>query len=208
MWRCPVRAPRELRSSRLLSLRELQEALRRRRHRQRADPSRRGQDHPRAKTSCAPTSPRKAARRRSARSAARTSSAGAGPNRRRRAFGSARSTRRSTARPTSTSGFAPSPPGRRSRTTGSSASRRVREGEAVSRSRARAAGVRGWWLGGVEVGRLHARVDNPWYPLTPGSSYGYQGDKDGEPSREVMTVTRRTKMIDGAPCVVVRTCST
>ncbi len=49
-----------------------------------------------------------------------------------------------------------------------------------------------------------ARVDNPWYPLTPGSTYVYQGVKDGEPSREVMTVTRRKKVIDGAPCVVIR----
>ncbi len=49
-----------------------------------------------------------------------------------------------------------------------------------------------------------ARVDNPWYPLTPGSTYVYQGVKDGEPSREVMTVTRRKKVIDGAPGVVVR----
>jgi hypothetical protein len=49
-----------------------------------------------------------------------------------------------------------------------------------------------------------ARVDNPWYPLTPGSTYVYQGVKDGEPSREVMTVTRRKKVIDGAPCVVIQ----
>ncbi|HEY8843124.1 MAG TPA: hypothetical protein VIM23_04395 [Gaiellaceae bacterium] len=49
-----------------------------------------------------------------------------------------------------------------------------------------------------------ARVDNPWYPLEPGSTYVYQGVKDGEPSREVMTVTRRTKVIDGAPCAVIR----
>jgi hypothetical protein len=49
-----------------------------------------------------------------------------------------------------------------------------------------------------------ARVDNPWYPLTPGSIYVYQGVKDGEPSREVMTVTRRKKVIDGAPCVVIQ----
>src|SRR6266516_8143536 len=48
-----------------------------------------------------------------------------------------------------------------------------------------------------------ARVDNPWYPLKPGSVYVYRGVKDGEPSREVMTVTHRTKTIDGAPCVVV-----
>ena len=49
-----------------------------------------------------------------------------------------------------------------------------------------------------------ARVDNPWYPLTPGSTYVYQGVKDGEPSREVMTVTRRKRVIDGAPCVVIQ----
>ncbi len=49
-----------------------------------------------------------------------------------------------------------------------------------------------------------ARVDNPWYPLKPGSTYVYQGVKDGEPSREVMTVTHRTKVIDGASCVVIQ----
>src|SRR5213593_1288515 len=51
--------------------------------------------------------------------------------------------------------------------------------------------------------RFSARVTNPWYPLLPGSVYVYRGVKDGEPSREVMTVTHRTKTIDGAPCVVV-----
>jgi len=49
-----------------------------------------------------------------------------------------------------------------------------------------------------------ARVDNPWYPLKPGSVYVYRGVKDREPAREVMTVTHRTRVIDGAPCVVVR----
>ena len=48
-----------------------------------------------------------------------------------------------------------------------------------------------------------ARVTNPWFPLRPGSVYRYRGIKDGEPSREVMTVTRRTKTVDGARCVVV-----
>ena len=49
-----------------------------------------------------------------------------------------------------------------------------------------------------------ARVDNPWYPLKPGSVYVYRGVKDREPAREVMTVTHQTRVIDGAPCVVVR----
>jgi len=48
-----------------------------------------------------------------------------------------------------------------------------------------------------------ARVDNPWYPLLPGSVYVYRGVKDGKPARDVLTVTRRTEVVDGAPCVVV-----
>jgi hypothetical protein len=48
-----------------------------------------------------------------------------------------------------------------------------------------------------------ANVTNAWFPLRPGSVYHYRGVKDGEPSREVMTVTHRTRTIDGAPCVVV-----
>ena len=48
-----------------------------------------------------------------------------------------------------------------------------------------------------------ANVTNPWFPLRPGSVYRYRGVKDGEPSREVMTVTHRMKTIDGARCVVV-----
>jgi hypothetical protein len=48
-----------------------------------------------------------------------------------------------------------------------------------------------------------ANVTNEWFPLRPGSVYRYRGVKDGEPSREVMTVTHRTTTVDGAPCVVV-----
>src|SRR5262249_7553823 len=49
-----------------------------------------------------------------------------------------------------------------------------------------------------------ARVDNPWFPLKPGTTYVYRGAKDGKSARDVLTVTRGTKTIDGAPCVVVR----
>ena len=48
-----------------------------------------------------------------------------------------------------------------------------------------------------------AYVDNAWFPLKPGSVYRYRGEKDGKPSRETLTVTRRTAVVDGAPCVVV-----
>jgi len=46
-------------------------------------------------------------------------------------------------------------------------------------------------------------VTNAWFPLQMGSVYRYRGVKDGEPSREVMTVTHRTRTIDGARCIVV-----
>jgi hypothetical protein len=49
-----------------------------------------------------------------------------------------------------------------------------------------------------------ARVDNPWFPLKPGTTYTYRGEKDGQPSREVLTVTHRTRVIDGVPCVVIQ----
>jgi hypothetical protein len=48
-----------------------------------------------------------------------------------------------------------------------------------------------------------ARVDNPWFPLRPGTTYVYVGVKDGKRARDVVTVTRRTKAVDGAPCVEI-----
>jgi hypothetical protein len=48
-----------------------------------------------------------------------------------------------------------------------------------------------------------ARVDNSWFPLTPGTTFVYRGEKDGEPSRELLTVTSLTKMIQGVRCTVL-----
>jgi hypothetical protein len=47
------------------------------------------------------------------------------------------------------------------------------------------------------------RVDNPWFPLKPGTRYVYVGSKDGQPSRDVLTVTHQTRVVDGVACVVV-----
>jgi hypothetical protein len=49
-----------------------------------------------------------------------------------------------------------------------------------------------------------ARVDNPWYPLLPGSVYVYQGVKGGQQSRDVLTVTHRTTKVDDVSCIVVQ----
>lgn len=48
-----------------------------------------------------------------------------------------------------------------------------------------------------------SRVDNPWFPLRPGTRYVYTGVKDGAPSRDVVTVLHATKTIEGVACVVV-----
>jgi hypothetical protein len=48
------------------------------------------------------------------------------------------------------------------------------------------------------------RVDNPWYPLLPGSVYVYRGEKDGKQSRDVLTVTHATRLVDHAPCAVIQ----
>ena len=47
------------------------------------------------------------------------------------------------------------------------------------------------------------RVTNPWFPLKRGAVYVYTGVKDGQPARDVVTVTDETKLIAGVPCAVV-----
>ena len=47
------------------------------------------------------------------------------------------------------------------------------------------------------------RTQNPWFPLVPGTRFVYQGMKDGEAARDVVTVTHRTKVIEGVRCTVV-----
>jgi hypothetical protein len=49
-----------------------------------------------------------------------------------------------------------------------------------------------------------AQVDNPWFPLVPGTRLMYRGVRDEGAAREVVTVTHRTRTIQGAPCRVVR----
>jgi hypothetical protein len=48
-----------------------------------------------------------------------------------------------------------------------------------------------------------AKIDNPWFPLKPGTTYRYAGIKDGRPSRDVVVVTHQVRTIQGAPCVAV-----
>jgi hypothetical protein len=51
--------------------------------------------------------------------------------------------------------------------------------------------------------RFVSQVDNPWFPLKPGTVYRYRGSKDGQPSNEVFTVAHGTQVIQGVRCTVV-----
>src|SRR4051794_25382115 len=46
-------------------------------------------------------------------------------------------------------------------------------------------------------------VTNPWFPLRPGTTFVYEGTKDGEHAVDVVTVTDDVKVIQGVRCVVV-----
>jgi hypothetical protein len=54
-----------------------------------------------------------------------------------------------------------------------------------------------------EPGQFAKRVDNPWFPLRPGTTYVYRGNKDGKRSRDVFKVTSATKLIQGIRATVV-----
>ena len=49
-----------------------------------------------------------------------------------------------------------------------------------------------------------SEVDNPFFPLTPGTRFFYEGTKDGEPTTDETTVTHDTKQILGVTTTVVR----
>jgi hypothetical protein len=48
-----------------------------------------------------------------------------------------------------------------------------------------------------------AGVTNPYFPLTPGTTYIYEGEDEGVPIRNETTVTHETTVIQGVTCIVV-----
>src|SRR5258705_6687719 len=50
---------------------------------------------------------------------------------------------------------------------------------------------------------FQTKVDNPYYPLVPGTVLKYSEKSDGETLENIITVTSDTKMIVGVKCVVV-----
>ena len=56
----------------------------------------------------------------------------------------------------------------------------------------------------VDPSRFEVPVANPWFPLEPGTVSIYRGREEGEHFRERVTVTSKTKVIEGVDTTVVR----
>ena len=50
---------------------------------------------------------------------------------------------------------------------------------------------------------VSANVDNPWFPLKPGTVLRYRGAKDGTPMTDLMTVSSKTRRVPGGRARVV-----
>lgn len=59
------------------------------------------------------------------------------------------------------------------------------------------------WPSNLEPGDFVGRVDNPWFPLKPGSRYRYKGHDGDERTVDVVKVTHRKKRILGVRATVV-----
>jgi hypothetical protein len=59
------------------------------------------------------------------------------------------------------------------------------------------------WPARLSPGDFVAHVDNPWFPLRPGSEYRYRGVKDRVKMVDVVKVTHRTKRILGVETTVL-----
>jgi hypothetical protein len=56
----------------------------------------------------------------------------------------------------------------------------------------------------IDPANFTTSIDNPYFPLKPGTRFIYEGTADGASSRDEMTVLAETKTIMGVECVVVR----
>ena len=52
-------------------------------------------------------------------------------------------------------------------------------------------------------GDFVATIDNPWFPLRPGTVLTSKGESDGTPATDIFRVTRRTKTIQGIKATVI-----
>jgi hypothetical protein len=60
----------------------------------------------------------------------------------------------------------------------------------------------------IDPANFVAPVDNPYFPLTPGTTYVFEGVRDGKGQRDAFAVTTETKVVMGITSVVVRDTAT
>ena len=56
----------------------------------------------------------------------------------------------------------------------------------------------------IDPANFVATIDNPWYPLLPGTTFHYRGTTGGEPTTDTYAVTTDTKVVAGVTCTVIR----
>jgi hypothetical protein len=64
--------------------------------------------------------------------------------------------------------------------------------------------IGGAYAPSIDASNFVTTIDNPYWPLRPGTTYRYEGTRGRTPQTDVEVVTRRTKQILGIPCTVVR----
>ena len=56
----------------------------------------------------------------------------------------------------------------------------------------------------IDPADFTAEITNPYFPLRPGTTYVYEGMRDGKPQHDEVVVTSDTRKILGVTCVVVQ----
>lgn len=74
---------------------------------------------------------------------------------------------------------------------------------AASMAEAASAGPGSAYQVSIDPSHFSATVDNLWFPLKPGTTYIYEGVKDGKKLVDKFAVTHDTKVVAGVECVVV-----
>jgi len=77
-------------------------------------------------------------------------------------------------------------------------------GSSHERSASQLAPTHGPYAPKIDPRRFVAKVDNPLWPLKPGTTFHYEGVRGSTPQTDDEVVTHRTKRILGIECTVVR----
>ena len=75
---------------------------------------------------------------------------------------------------------------------------------ATAKSASSLAPIHGHYSPSIDPASFVSRVDNPLWPLKPGTGFHYEGTRGATPQTDDEVVTRQTKVILGIRCTVVR----